>query len=399
MGAVWTASGDGILLLAPADSAGRKGVNALQNEQSRWALLRFPVSPDGRVRLPPDTVTSELRLPGAPTIGNQTALSPPSRSGAHALGLTSVSFSLSTVERPSFTAPPARKAKLVTGAAGRFQARISPDGEHLLVLRQVMLGVQPATQLEILPFAGGSGTPLGPSRKGVRHATWSTDAKTVYLLAAGAPGQLEQVALDAASGRPRWSRTVPDSLDWQTWLMRDSLLLYRSVGSGSNGTPREWRSYPGAGEVPLVFSFPDTAAWMNADIVSPDGQGSWLGALITASWGAASEKDTFTLQVARPGAPAERVSVFTGMWRDLTFVYAAPGPVFEVVGDLMSGGQRRLLLEPGRPPRDLGPMPVPWAHFSADGRRGVLIELESQQSDIWLLRWPGGDSAGAGGTK
>ena len=40
-------------------------------------------------------------------------------------------------------------------------------------------------------------------------------------------------------------------------------------------------------------------------------------------------------------------------------------------------------------------MPLPGVpDLSADGRRGVEVETEPH-SDIYLLKWPGGDSAGA----
>jgi Tol biopolymer transport system component len=387
-GLQWTPTGDGVLAMVGADSTA----------PDVWTMLRFPVSANGRVRLPPDTVFARFRLPGLPDVshrGGSVAMSPPSRNGDHAIGLLTATYALSTLERPSIAAPPARKAQLITGATGGLGAVISPDGERILVARMASLDGRPATQFEVWPFSGGTGTPLGPPRLGrLLSMTWSADGSSISCVAAGsAPGLLEHTRIEVASGRALQTRIVPDSLDWD-WrgrLNRDSLLLYRSAGSRWS-TPQELRTFPQDGGNPLVFTFPDSARWVNTAFVSPDGQGSWLAAMITSDeWGG----DTvYTLHVSRPGVPAKRVMKFSGPWSKVTLIHAAAGPTFEVVADLLSGGRRWLLLRPGRPPRDLGPIPLrEYPSLSADGRRGVVVETE-QHRDIWLLKWPGGEPEG-----
>jgi hypothetical protein len=81
-------------------------------------------------------------------------------------------------------------------------------------------------------------------------------------------------------------------------------------------------------------------------------------------------------------------------------VHGGEGLVFEVVALDTLSALRWLRIVPGRPPQDLGPLPVTGipAPFSDDGRRGVVVEPESQY-DVWLLQWPGQDSTGAGGAR
>ena len=377
----WTASGDGVLMLA-------------QDSSGLWNLLRFAVSPGGHVGLPADTVAARLQLPGTPS------MSPPARNGDQGLGLWSQTYSIATLERPSHGARPVELATLVTGT-GKLAASISPGGDRVLVRSSAVLGGNPATQLEVWPFGGGSGSPLGPPRRGLRMAVWGNDGGTIYSLeAGGTTGQLEHVATEIASGRIR-RQNLPDSLRWQAWaptITRDSVLLYLIKGRNADvaGSPREYRTYPPAGGAPLVFSFPDTTAHWHTVILGPDGLGSWYLAAIT-SGGAQrlSAADTnFTLWIATPGVPAKRAMKFHGPWSDLTLIHAEPGPVLEAVAD--GAGGRRLLLEPGRPVQDMGPTTLKtYAYnsaFSADGRRGVLMEREDH-TDVWLLRWPGQDSA------
>jgi tRNA A-37 threonylcarbamoyl transferase component Bud32 len=392
MGLEWTASGDGVLMLSPADSVSR----------GLWTLLRFAVSAEGRVQLPPDTVFARLRLEGAPSRGTGVALSPPSLDGDHALALVTERHTLTTLERPSISAPPSRKANLITGLTGGLWAWISPDGEQVLVTRSATLDGQPATQLEVWPFSGGTGRPLGAPRKGFHYAAWGADSRVFYRLgAAGTPGLLEHTAIEASSGRVLVVATVPDSLEWVFTLMRDSLLLYQSVGQDSTGATWELRTYTHGTSDPLVFRLPGTdryVHWEDGAKMTRDAQGAWLIALITSV-----PPDTgYFIDLLRPGGPAERVMRFTEPWPNLSLIHEQPGPVLEVVADLRGGGQRRLLVQPGRPPRDLGPMPFRLiagkSSFSADGRRGVTVETE-RRTDIWLLKWPGGDSAGVGGAK
>jgi serine/threonine protein kinase len=378
----WTASGDGLLALLPAVPA----------EPGVWTLLRYPVSVEGKVRLPPDTVVKRLQLSGRPDAVNRIALSPPSHNGDQALALVTETRSLTTLERPSLLAAPSRVATRIPAVTGQLFGRIAPDGQQILVGRRALLDNRPAMQLEVWPFAGGGGRPLGPPRQGVRNAAWGADSRVVYLLAAGrAPGQLEHAAIDVASGRVLRTRTVPDSLDW--WLS-DSLLFYTAVDRrDSTGALNEWKSYPDAGGPPLVFtfSFPDSAEFGMGSIVAPDGRGSWFG--VMGTWRASDSVGT--IHVASPGLPAKPMVTFKGPWELLDFIHVAPGPVLEAIANTEEGGRRRLLFEPGRPIRDLGPMPIAGVpSLSADGRRGVVVETETR-TDIWLLKWPGGDSAGA----
>jgi hypothetical protein len=263
----------------------------------------------------------------------------------------------------------------------------------------MLLDGRPAYQPEVWPFEGGAGTPLGPPRRGTRGWAWSEDGASVYgLAAATAPGQLEYSRIDVASGRVLQSRTVPDSL---FWLLQGSLLLDLPR---SQSSPWEGRAYPQGGTAPLVFSLPEPGRIVFTLTTRPDGQGSWLMYLIGAPAGfKASLNDTaYTIHVARPGLPAVRLLDLNGPWGAPGLLHLAPGPVFELRVERHDGSKHRLLAEPGRSPRDLGPMPVslPWpTSFSADGRRGVLVEAESPRTDIWLLRWPGADSAGAGGKR
>jgi tRNA A-37 threonylcarbamoyl transferase component Bud32 len=384
LGLEWTAAGDAVLMLVPAGS----------RDPDRWTLLRFMVSAEGKVRLPPDTVFARLQFKGGePDRSRGIALSPPSLSGDHAITLIAETHTVTTLERPSIMAPPARTAKLIPAVTGALLAWISPDGEHVLVTRDVTLGGQPATQLEVWPFSGGTGRPLGAPRKGFRYAAWGADSRVLYSWgSAETPGLLEHAAIEASSGRVLQRHNVPDSVGVE--LMHDSLLLYHS-GKGA------LYSYTYGRGDPLVFRLPQTdfyIQWPTGAMMTKDQRGSWLLALITSA-----PPDTgFTLHLVRPGRPAEVAMKFTEPWYDLSFMHAGPGLAFEVVADLMQGGQRRLLLEPGRPARDLGLMPfqfVPWkSNFSADGRRGVTVETEPR-TDIWLLEWPGGDSAKVGATK
>jgi hypothetical protein len=379
----WTPSGDGLLALLPAVPA----------EPGIWTLLRFPISLDGNVRLPPDTVVARLPVSGRPDAAvDRIALSPPSRNGDLALALRTETRSLSTLQRPSIAAVPRRVATPIAALTGELGGKIAPDGSQILAARRAQLEGQPAIQLEVWPYSGASGRPLGPPRRGLRGWEWGADGSVIYLLAAGrAPGQLEHAAIDVASGRVLRTRTVPDSLDW--WLS-DSLLFYTAVDRrDSTGALNEWRSYPDAGGQPVVFtfSFPDGAEFGMGSIVAPDGHGSWFG--VMGTWRASDSVGT--IHVASPGLPAKPMVTFKGPWELLDFIHVAPGPVLEAIANTEEGGRRRLLFEPGRPIRDLGPMPIAGVpSLSADGRRGVVVEAE-RRTDIWLLKWPGGDSAGA----
>jgi hypothetical protein len=392
-GLSWTASGDGVMVLMRPDSTA----------PDLGTLLRFPVSSEGKVRLPPDTIARRLRLPMPRFAGGANSL--PSQRGDIAVTLLDRTYSILTLERPTSSAPWARKAELTT-ATGDLRGWISPDGERVLVARSVSLEGKQARRLEVWPFDSGSGTPLGPPRLGAgAFVSWSADSRTIYQLVRGAAtGGWELLSMDAASGRSLAVRPVPDSLGSLTlqpglmgWGFHHGWLWYSSSNRDPQAPPMEWRFVSPSGDSTLTLNFPDSVPWVNAAIAGPDGHGSWVGAVISSR----KYGDTvYTLHVARPGMPARPMMQFTGPWYDVSLVHAGPGVAFKVLADVLpsaGGGTRLVHLEPGRPPRDEGPMTTR-PFFSADGRRGVVVETETR-TDIWLIRWTGGDSTRAGGTK
>jgi len=387
-GLSWTAAGDGVMVLMRPDSTA----------PDVRTLLRFPVSAKGKVRLPPDTVARRLRLPMPRFNGGANSL--PSQRGDIAVTLLDQTYSILTLERPTSSAPWARKAELTT-ATGDLGGWISPDGERVLVARSVSLEGKQARRLEVWPFDSGSGTPLGPPRLGAgAFVSWSPDSRTIYQLVRGAAtGGWELLSMDAASGRSLAVRPVPDSLGSLTlqpglmgWGFHHGWLWYSSSNRDPQAPPMEWRFVSPSGDSTLTLNFPDSVPWVNAAIAGPDGHGSWVGAVISSR----EYGDTmYTLHVARPGMPARPVMQFTGPWYDVTLVHAGPGMAFKVLANVLSaagGGTRLIHLEPGRPPRDEGPMTTR-PFFSADGRRAVRSETE-KRTDIWLIRWTGGDSTG-----
>jgi hypothetical protein len=247
--------------------------------------------------------------------------------------------------------------------------------------------------------------PLGPPRPGTRvFVSWSADSRTIYWLRNADAGGWELLSIDAASGRSLQSPKVPDTLGSLTlrpellrWGFYQGWLLYSSSNHDPQAPPMEWRFVSPTGDSSLTLSFPDSVPWVNAALAGPDGHGSWVGAVISSR----EYGDTvYTLHVARPGMPARPMMRFTGPWYDVSLVHAGPGLAFDVLADRIptAGGGRRLIhLEPGRLPRDDGPMPVR-PFFSTDGRRAVAVETKAR-TDIWLLRWPDGEGARAGGTK
>jgi serine/threonine protein kinase len=369
----WTAAGDGVLMLVRSDSS----------EGALWTLLRVRVSADGRARLPPDTLAAPLRLPGVDR------LTPPSQTGDLALQLGGPSFELWTLERRSLAAPPVLERKLFS-ATGAVTPALSPDGKRVAALRPVTLGGNPATQLEVWPFEGGSGVAIGPPATGVLDLDWSSDGHEVYRLTrrTSGNGPLDLSAVDMTSGRIRDVRTVQDGLRGLL-LLRDGVLVYESRGGA--GLPAEWRSLPQGDSAPRLFAFDDSTTWIESLAFLPVGRGSYIGALsaaVDSTW-----KKTGTIRhavyLAPSGERARRVAEFDGgPGNNVSILHIGSEPSIEMAFKLGTT-MRWLHVEPGRPPRDLGPLPV---HnfpslFSDDGRRGVVVEEETH-SDAWLLRWP-----------
>jgi hypothetical protein len=378
----WTADGGGLEVLAPADSGSLE----------RWFLLRYEVSADGRVRLPPDTLTPPLLVPGRPDQAGGFSFSSPSRDGDIAIAMRTQRRILVTLERPSPLAPPSRRDTLVT-ATGSLDGVVSPDGQRVLVVRRAVRDGRPAAQLEVMPFDGGPASPLGPPVPGLRSFSWSGDGRTIYrVAAAAAPGLMEHAAIEIATGRARLLRTFADTLPIE--VDQDSLVLFRSPGSDPAGLPLEWRVPGRPTTSPALFTFPDTADVVNSAALFHDGQGSWTAAVI-ARYTSPDSREwpervwRFGLYVARPGTPATRVAALAGPWWWLVIQHVAPGPSFELVARVKDGALERVLIEPGRPPRSLGRMPVPLRpNFSADGRRGVVAEDIEVRTDVWLMRRP-----------
>jgi tRNA A-37 threonylcarbamoyl transferase component Bud32 len=384
-GISWEPSGRGLLLFTVAE----------RGPPERWSLLRFSVSSDGKVRPVPDTVISRLLLPGTARGTVTYALSPPSRGGDHAILLNAPTTSVLTVERPSLTTLPVVRATLIPETTAELGARISPDGARVAVLRPVVVDGKPATQVEVWPYDGGVGTPLGSPLRGLRGLSWSGDSRAIYHLSqSGRPGLLEYVAAEAASGRILKSLTVPDSLKWR---LCDSLLIYPARAT-SAGRSIEWTTPPAMGASPISLAFPDTTAFIEGGaLVAQPGGGCIVARMTSRAFG-----DTVhSVYVARPGVSAVRMMDFT-LTESLVIRYFAPPPKLSLEVSGLTGGQWRWFrIEPGRPVRDLGSQPGALQgtdiSFSADGRRGVAVKVD-ERPDVWLLRWPA-DSVSAGTTR
>ena len=253
-GLQWSRSGDGVLAMVAEDPA----------TPTVWTLLRFPVSGEGKVRVPPDTVARRLRLPMI--LQSRIAFSPPSRTGAIAVELGERTHSIATLTRPSVAASPVRKGLLLS-ATGELDALISPDGQRVLVTRYAPLAGQPTRQLEVWPFEGGEGTTVGPPRPiggsegPIGWMDWSSDSRTIYRLRSGAkPGSPELVTFDAASGRAMAVRSVSDTVGL-CCVLRDGWLLYAPK---EDRNPRVLRTISPSGDSVMTFSFPDSTPWVNA---------------------------------------------------------------------------------------------------------------------------------------
>ena len=254
-GLQWSPSGDGVLVMVAEDPA----------TPTVWTLLRFPVSGEGKVRVPPDTVARRLRLPMI--LQWRIAFSPPSRTGVIAVELGERTHSIATLTRPSVAASPVRKGLLLS-ATGELDALISPDGQRVLVTRYAPLAGQPTSQLEVWPFEGGEGTTVGPPRPiggsegPIGGMDWSSDSRTIYRLRqwsqAGVPGT-RHLRRGERSGPGR-----PERVRHRRVVLRASRRLAAVCVEGTTAHPRVLRTISPSGDSVMTFSVPDSTPWVNA---------------------------------------------------------------------------------------------------------------------------------------
>ncbi len=370
----WSGSGDGVLMVVPSESTGG----------DLRTLLRFRITADGRVRLPPDTLAARLRLPEV------NRLTPSSPTGDLAIQLGENVRTVWTLERRSGDLPvPLRSVTSWTlGAAG---AEISADGSRIAVRRPVMLGGEQGGQLEIWPFEGDAGSAVGlPVRLGPNgRMNWGNDSRTFYRLlpTAARKGVLELTALDLITGQANLLQTVPESLSGLD-LTRRGQVLYRSVGR-TDLTPGEWRTLAQQGSPAHVFRFPDSTTDVRS--VKPSADGKTLCVLawkdVRAKRSGQTFRFRFVLDCARSGATAVRVADFEDSDVNFEIIDIAPDATVDVLR--IEGASRRWLrLARGQPLRDLGLVAFQGhPSMSEDGRRGVVVEQETR-SDVWLLKWP-----------
>jgi hypothetical protein len=379
----WSGTGDGVVMLGRS----RKGSLSIGDLSGGvpMSLLRFRVDQRGRVALPPDTLAADLRLP---FLGR---LAPPDRAGTMALRLGQESHFTWTLIRHG-TGSPSVARKVLSTTTSAVIRRISPDGRRFVLGRPVVLGTAEAVQLEVWSFDGDTGVAVGPPIRDLRGLGWSGDSRGLYYLAPSLTGggTLGLTAIDPVTGVTRLLRTVPDSLPGLN-LYDDGILGYRSGGGRltgwQEGTPGEWTVLIPGDSVPHHFRFSDSTDLVLSTRASPDGQ---LFGLVTARLQYSPDTSTiFALYQARAG---ERTAAVTELPKALTtadynFIRGGRNDALEMV---RSDGEahRWIRVEPGHPPKDIGPWPfTEWPSLSDDGTRGVANSTEDR-TDLWLLTWP-----------
>jgi hypothetical protein len=118
-------------------------------------------------------------------------------------------FSVYALDMADVLAGRTSESHRVAQASNPVDATVSPDGTRLLLQRRVPMGGGRAElRFSLMPFAGGTETPL-PIPGSVRHAIWS-DSVTVAV-ALQTPGGLRLAEVDVRSGAQRNAMDLPDS--------------------------------------------------------------------------------------------------------------------------------------------------------------------------------------------
>jgi tRNA A-37 threonylcarbamoyl transferase component Bud32 len=325
-------------------------------------LLGYPVDTRGHIDNRPDTVIRQLDLSGGAEV---------SASGMLVYGAGATDFSVWALTRDNPGAMRFRERRLAAGTANML-GTLSPHGDRVLLWREALVGDRLLTQLSVMPFDSGPETLLGSPRDFI-DKDWTQDGRLVLAGMRQGPDTVVLMELDPSSGRSRPLATYPragyrfmESLPGGGYLLIASGRKFRAVGvSGVKDT---------------TYQLPPEAGVILSVDPSPDGH-----AFVEVGWDRTGDS-LLANRVSLVDGSVERLATFVGEDMLPPRWLADGNVVIAVLETARTLTWYRIPATGGSPVRLGSPPRFPAQYrISQDGRR-VLMILQDQKSDIYLMR-------------
>jgi hypothetical protein len=325
-------------------------------------ILGYGVDTRGHIDVHPDTVIRQLNTSGGASI---------SPNGMLVYGTGPTDFSVWALSRDNPSTMRFRQRRLAASTAN-MQGTLSPSGDRVLLWREVLVGNRLLTQLSVMPFDSGPETRLGSPRDFI-DKDWTQDGRSILAALRQGPDSVALMELDAGSDRTRRVATYPQArYRFAETLPGGGYLMVLSQ--------REFRPVGAAGLKDTTFLLPPDAGIILSLDPSPDGR-----EFVEVGWDRTGDS-LLANRVSLLDGSVQRLAMFGGedalppRWLEDGNLLV---PILETSQTL---AWYRIAAKGGPPVRLGSPPRFPAQYrFSQDGRR-VLMILQDQKSDIYLMR-------------
>jgi tRNA A-37 threonylcarbamoyl transferase component Bud32 len=325
-------------------------------------IVTYRVDRDGRFDPRPDTVMRQFSANAGGYV---------SASGMLVYGQGPTDYSVWAMTRDAPNSLRFRERRLATGT-GNLTGSLSPEGDRVLIWRDVLAGNQRLVQLSVMPFDSGPEVLLGPPRDFIDR-DWTQDGRSILAGVRLSRDSVVLRELDASSGRSQEvARYAYSAFSFAETLPGGGYVLYK--------VPRTFSVTGRPGISDTIFHLPVEAGEITSFDPSPDGRSA-----VTMGWDPAYDY-ILVHRLSLVDGKLERLHRFSGegsepaRWlSDGSILLAIEETSWELIWYRIPPG--------GGDPVRIGSAPrFPATYrFSQDGRR-VLGLSQDSRSDVYLIR-------------
>ena len=262
------------------------------------------------------------------------------------------------------------RSRLLRRSTGELGGILSRDGRHVAVYSKPVGASR--TQLAILPFAGGTATPVPRGGGEVVDVGWAWNSSRLFYTTADSAGKVTLSTFDLESGRARTVGRGPSRIGWD--VVPGDLLAYVDDSAGAvvlvdtNGVERR--------------RFADSEGTERSGHVQAFTDGR---SLLSTRWNAAIDSVLFT-RIDQGTGRRQRIGALPA--EELGWVFVeADGAIQVAVLETQGTLSLYRVRQAARPVR-LATYPAEgsvYYTFARDGRRAIKVELRPR-GDAWMIR-------------